>query len=532
MTSARCLPPAARCPMLAAALSALAICLGLGGCTTEPPEPPAATLPARPPAAAAPAPTAVSPGTKTDRETWYVAYIKGAKVGYVHTAYRHETRDGRRLTRIDSLTHLTTKRGSDRLEMDLRFTELTGADGGLVEFESRISEGSTSIASRGRVVGNQLRIETSTQGKTLTSRIPWSAEYGGFSAVEQSLEREPMQPGQRRSMRALVPALNMLADIELVARDHEPVKLLTGSYELLRIDVPTRFPSGQVIRGTYWTDRTGQALKIYSEGMDGEMFLTTRETAQDTQGLGQLDFTRDVAVPVDRALPSPHGTKKIRYRLTLDRGDPAAAFVSGPSQQVKSIDPHTAEMTVYALRPHEAPGNPQAADDPPTDADRQPDNFIQSDDSKIVAAARKVAGDKKDPWQKALALEGFVNAHVTQKDFSKGFATAAEVIQTGRGDCTEHAMLLAALCRAAGIPARVAVGLVYHDRRFLFHMWTEVYVGKRWTPIDATLALGGIGAAHLKIAHSNLLCCSPFSVYLPVDQVVGRGLKIEVLEVE
>jgi hypothetical protein len=58
-----------------------------------------------------------------------------------------------------------------------------------------------------------------------------------------------------------------------------------------------------------------------------------------------------------------------------------------------------------------------------------------------------------------------------------------------------------------------------------------VYVQGRWIPIDGTLALGGIGAAHLKIAHSNLKDASAFSVFLPVAQVLGH-LSIEVVDAE
>ena len=49
------------------------------------------------------------------------------------------------------------------------------------------------------------------------------------------------------------------------------------------------------------------------------------------------------------------------------------------------------------------------------------------------------------------------------------------------GDCTEHAVFLMALCRARGIPARGAMGLVYLEsqRAFFYHMWTEVYIDNR-----------------------------------------------------
>ena len=65
---------------------------------------------------------------------------------------------------------------------------------------------------------------------------------------------------------------------------------------------------------------------------------------------------------------------------------------------------------------------------------------------------------------------------------------------------------------------------------FGYHMWTEVYIDKRWIPIDGTLALGGIGAGHLEIAHTNLEGASVYSAFLPVVQILGR-LKIEIIDV-
>ena len=79
-------------------------------------------------------------------------------------------------------------------------------------------------------------------------------------------------------------------------------------------------------------------------------------------------------------------------------------------------------------------------------------------------------------------------------------------MQNAKGDCTEHAVLLAALCRARGIPARVAIGLVYVSaaQGFGYHMWNEVWIDGGWIPLDATIARGGTGAAHLKLADSSL----------------------------
>ena len=130
-------------------------------------------------------------------------------------------------------------------------------------------------------------------------------------------------------------------------------------------------------------------------------------------------------------------------------------------------------------------------------------------------------------------MERYVHEELKKKNFSQAFATASEVARSLEGDCTEHAVFLAALCRARGIPARVAIGLVYiqGDQAFGYHMWTEAYIDKRWIPLDGTLARGGIGAGHLKIQHTNLKGASAYSAFLPVVQVLGR-LSIEVLDVQ
>ena len=66
------------------------------------------------------------------------------------------------------------------------------------------------------------------------------------------------------------------------------------------------------------------------------------------------------------------------------------------------------------------------------------------------ALAREAVGKAQDPAEQALAIESFVHEALTQKDFSTAFATAAEVARSRSGDCTEHAVLTAALCRAQG----------------------------------------------------------------------------------
>ena len=470
-----------------------------------------------------------------ERETWNACYLQGAKVGYERTTFGSIERDGRRLIHIEGLVHLNVKRFEQTTQTEMRLTSVETPEGQLLEFASRVDAGTTPLGIRGRVVGDRLEVQTTSHGKTTTTSARWSREYGGYFATEQSLARRPMRPGERRQLMGLFAGMDQVAAIEMIARQFEPVKLLEGTYELLKIDATLRLPDGQTLDETVWADRTGEVWRRRSQAMNLEAFRVPKQVALDTSEAAAFDLGKDLSVPIGRAIASPHRTRRIRYRVRLEGGDPAGRLVSGYSQRVRSVDPHTAEVTVYAVRPGVAAGNLDAAEDRPSEDDLAANHLIQSDSAKIKAIAAETAADEQDPWRVALALERRTRALITKHDYSQAFASAAEVVENGVGDCTEHAVLLAALARARGIPARAAIGLVYFEPdgkpQFAYHMWVEVYLGEHWIPLDATLAQGGIGAAHLKLAHGSLKGASALSSFLPVAQVAGR-LKIEVEEVE
>ena len=244
------------------------------------------------------------------------------------------------------------------------------------------------------------------------------------------------------------------------------------------------------------------------------------------------DLGPSSVVKVERKLARPHETKRVVYRARLPNGDPSKEFATGPSQQVRRIDEHTAEITVRAVRPETDLGD-SAQDRPAGAAELQPNGFLQSDDPEVVAMAGAIAPDEKSPWLIACALERNVSTSLRTRDFSAAVATAADVARSREGDCTEHAVLLAALCRARGIPARVAIGLVHFEPvgGFAYHMWTEVWIDQRWIALDGTLGRGGIGGAHLKITDSNLEGSESLSAFLPVFKLLGQ-LQLEILEVD
>lgn len=464
------------------------------------------------------------------QEIWEAICIRGVRIGYQRTTIRAAEHDGRPAVAVEGYSRLVLRRDAAPTCLEVRFNELETRAGDLLEYDVA----NPMMKVRGRVSGDVLEMTIETTGKRVATKAPWKQQDRGVLGVQQSLRQRPMKPGERRSVSALDSSIGQVIVTDLSARDEEETAMYPGKARLLRIEACAKIQD-QTIPGIIWCDAVGEVLKTRMDllGEPAETFRVPKEVAlaetppQDVE----LDVVRQVSVPVSRTLAAPHATRRIRYHVRLEGGDPAREFPSGPSQQVKALRPDTAEITVYAIRPGGPSGNPQAKDDPPTKDDRAANNLIQSDDPLIVAAAEKAAGGQKDDWEAVRSLERFVREWITEKDYSRALDSAADVIRSHRGDCTEHAVLLAALVRARGLPARAAIGLVYQNGAFLYHMWTEVYLSGRWIAVDGTLARGGIGAAHLKLAHSNLVGASAYSAMLPVMKV-ARKLKIEIVEVE
>lgn len=142
------------------------------------------------------------------------------------------------------------------------------------------------------------------------------------------------------------------------------------------------------------------------------------------------------------------------------------------------------------------------------------DRYLEGDtslpvyDPLIQRKARELVGSESDLWKRALKIHDFIFKEL-EKVPTISVPNALEVLSTKRGDCNEHAVLYTALARAAGVPARTLVGLVYSDRfygdpGFYYHAWVEVYTGKEWIAIDPTWNQIPADATHLAFVEGGL----------------------------
>jgi hypothetical protein len=160
----------------------------------------------------------------------------------------------------------------------------------------------------------------------------------------------------------------------------------------------------------------------------------------------------------------------------------------------------------------------------PVPADLAGDPLSPAGHPKIRAQAAAIVAVETDPLRRAEAVNAWVFSNVTKK-LSPGLPSALEVLATRSGDCNEHTVLFAALARAASVPTRIAVGVVWSDELdgFAYHAWPEVWAS-RWVRLDPTLGQEIADATHFKLVEGGIETWPKVLAYL------GR-LRIDVVEV-
>ncbi len=207
----------------------------------------------------------------------------------------------------------------------------------------------------------------------------------------------------------------------------------------------------------------------------------------DRQELPEGVSLEDAAVIAELAVPDPVGMAERLSNTT-------SADVIGVTAAALSL----------------GAGKDGTFDSMPEERHRNPSFVIDYDEAPIVELLDELAAAHDDPSPADIAA--FVHGHVTETKYSRGFDLASRVAATQEGDCTEHAVLLAALARASGYPSRVVFGVLLLGKdsaiQSVGHAWTEIHIEGHWMIVDSTTA-GDVADAWLR--------------YLPILELTEEG---------
>jgi hypothetical protein len=486
------------------------------------------------------------------QEIWDAAYLGEAKIGYLHTLTRTVEREGKKYYRTSEELSLSLKRYENVNVIRMESGTEEDSEGKVVAvFMTQYPEGKKLVVT-GKVNGDQL--EMNVDNGRIKKNVPWNNKAVGNYRIQSLFRERKAKSGDEISFACYEPTISSTVTVRAKVKKEEEVDALrvnptNGKVErvlekLLRVetkadevqigDQPLRLPG--VVR---WLNKDLESVRFEfeMEPLGKIVFYRTTKavaTAKNTSANLSPDIGLKSMIRLNRAIPRPHETSSVIYRITVKDDDkPETALAQDARQKAENIQGHTFELHVHAVR---APsGALQSEDAKADDKFLQSSFYIDSDNEKIKELAGEAVGKETAPWKKAQAIERWVHAKM-RVDSSVAFCTASHVAEKLCGDCRHCALLTTAMCRAAGVPSRTALGLVYVNRggqrpEMGFHMWTEVWIKGQWIGLDATLGQGSIGATHIKISDHSWHDVQSLTPMLPVARVLGK-LSIEVIRSE
>jgi len=483
-------------------------------------------------------------------EAWYVLKLGGQKAGHMHTKLYEE--DGKLVTASDTI--LAIKRGEAELRIEQRSEFIETADYQPIRSTSAMKLALMDSKQVIDFTGEQWSVTATNAGQTTETtmdppKIDWLTPGGVAAYTKQAIENGD----QTIKLTTLDPSMGVQpVTVEMKRGESRDIEVFGKVIPATKWITTTSATPGIEIE--QWTDADGQPVKQsipLMPGMEVEMLLADKELA--TAEFDAPEMLAASLIEPDKPIENPRKLKRAVFEIVSKdlKENVGDAVPNAGYQTTKWIDDDTLRITIDL----DKPTFPERFE--VSDATLSATSMLNFEDEVIqklikeTVDLRMIEELAKKPTLRfaneaernaAKKLRDFVREHIEAKDLSVGFASASETARTKQGDCTEHACLLAAMLRGAGIPSRTVTGLVYADQFagregiFGFHMWTQAWLigddeKQRWVDLDAAAPgqVNGFDATHIALSTSAMKDGESFNdmvTLLPLMQ----GMEIRVIE--
>lgn len=435
-------------------------------------------------------------------DEWFGIYQQGRKIGYAHTrvtpeaeAYHLYEESELDILVLGSVQHVKTQINSYTTKSFL-----------LKYFDFSMQSGTTSMKIKGAVLGKRLVLDIETGGQTRKERIPLKEPPYLSPNIKPALLLLGLEPGKKFRFPLFNPATMNTEDATITVQSSERIKV--GDKEMIVYKLQESFQGMETFS---WVTQDGDTIK--EESPLGYVLL--KETPKEARKLDKqgplVDIITLTRIPSD-AIKESAKTTYLKARL---QGAPLNGFSLDGDRQ-------TFQGNIIEIHSPSAPSEyqlPYAGKE--LKEHLQPNVFIQSDDQRIINQSKRILANERNAREAAKKLNEWVYATLAKKPIVS-IPSAVEVLAQREGDCNEHTALYTALARAAGIPTRMAAGIVYMEDGFYYHAWPEVWLGA-WTAVDPTFNQFPADATHIRFVTGNL------DKQSEIMRLVGK-LKVEVLE--
>ena len=424
--------------------------------------------------------------TRMDRETWMNILQEGQKIGYAHRQF-YKTDAGYRILesvfmQINTMGMVQEIRYRTEGNFHPNFT--------LSHFDFDLQSSLFRFKAYGVVKENTLALITSTPGSEQKIDIHLEKDIHLPIGILETLNAENLRPGESRTFQVFDPTTASQRPVKVVMLADETIPIM-GRQEIAK-KVSVDFMG---VSQFAWVGKDGTILK--EEGSLGiKLEQVTREEAlQKIALLPNTDLAEIASIPVDRVLNDVDRLTELKLRL--DGFEEKDIFLNGGRQSLK-------DKVLTVRRESISNLSSQKIVEKVPDLIKtylEPTPFIQSDHPEIQAKVKEIVSPDDSAVVKAYKLIEWVNKNI-QKRPVVSVPNALETLRNQVGDCNEHAVLFAALSRAAGIPAQVEAGLVYQNGRFYYHAWNVLYLGA-WVTADSVKGQLPADVTHIRFVRGT-----------------------------
>lgn len=443
-------------------------------------------------------------------DVYQVIKVSGDVGGFASSSTRQLNENGVVLFETTAASTLRLSRMEVPIEIEAGQTVVENEEGKIVRVKSRLKFAKNEQLFDGVVIDGELKFTAKTTGTPRESTIDFSDDIPGPLERSRRMVATGFKPGAKTTFCMFDFSYGEPIETDFTFEATEEVELLSGKKRLHRFKAVPK--SASIPPSTLWVDDSGETRRESTAmiGMEIETIDATKEQWQEASGTKGAEMFVQSMIESNVKLKDRQALKELHYRLSMK--DPKTEVVLPEDAQQSWIEQGDERLFRIRVVVPEGDGAQLVTtkiDDPQLVDALAPDALVQSDDPKIVEFSRDEIEGETNAWRAARRLEKAVRDHISKKNMGVGFASASETFESCEGDCSEHAVLLAACCRAVGIPARIALGLVYAplgDDNGIFggHAWTEVSIDGAWYALDATLGMGHADPTHIRMASTEL----------------------------
>jgi Transglutaminase-like superfamily len=448
-----------------------------------------------------------SAGASADpNETEYFAvFMEGKKVG--HTIQTRVVSDGK-VTTSQALS-ITVSRLGVSITMDANETSIETTSGKPLGFEVDQKLGLMAMKIVGQIdKQGKASVTTTSMGTVQKSTFQWPEAAVMAEGLRLLTLKKGLDEGALYFAKIFEPTMQQALHAQIRIGPKQNVDLLGRVVNARKITTTLNMPETGDVISTSYIDDDLRVLKDVTPiaGIQVEMVACAKEFALSKNDAVELIDKMFLASP--EPLEDPGSAKSITYYLAPTGDVPDVIIPSSDNQKVQQFKDGRAIVTVQPVTAPSGVRFPYKGPNKAIQEATKPTRFLQSNEKQVVALARRAVGDTTDAAEAARKIEAFVANYIQNRTLSVGYASAAEVAASRQGDCSEFAVLTAAMCRAVGIPAQVVVGVAYVNdfgghQGFGGHAWDRAYIGDRWVGLDSAFrssGRGGYDAGHIALA--------------------------------